>query len=354
MPAVRRSPCNSKTKSAQAPSAPPTILTDRCSDDLAQKVTQILEFFEGEVIRSREEARAAEEARVAAEKTKSDAKEAEERIRKRVQLFTTIHAKAVKCCMCGRCIDRPFTVVKCGHTFCYGCLKKWFHRCLLEQVGWRDIPAYLKEAPMTAAKLKELFEKKYIYMTWYTCPVVTCQVSVERKPIEVAIARQMIGVVNSILGAPTCQVDSNSLLQHPGNIWADVFYEDDLDKQYRHMFQSTVLSFTPSRLKFLPNHTTAAGAQPPLNLTDMRGSHSFMVHQQFMQKLLELVDAIDINGDDEVAVTRKKLILDIQEHRRYLDRLLDYEWLRQHAETTTSEVSGTSLPIVVNTMVLTP
>lgn len=84
---------------------------------------------------------------------------------------------------------------------------------------------------MTAAKLKELFEKKYIYMTWYTCPVVTCQVSVERKPIEVAIARQMIGAVNSILGAPACQVDSNSLLQHPGNIWADVFYEDDLDKK---------------------------------------------------------------------------------------------------------------------------
>lgn len=54
MPAVRRSPRNSKTKSAQAPSAPPTILTDRCSDDLAQKVAQILEFFEGEVIRSRE------------------------------------------------------------------------------------------------------------------------------------------------------------------------------------------------------------------------------------------------------------------------------------------------------------
>ncbi|KAI6001905.1 hypothetical protein EDD15DRAFT_2361266 [Pisolithus albus] len=49
-------------------------------------MAQILQYFEEEVVRSREEARAAEEARVAAEKAKSDAKEAEERVRKRVQL----------------------------------------------------------------------------------------------------------------------------------------------------------------------------------------------------------------------------------------------------------------------------
>lgn len=251
MPAVRsctqtpkRSPRNSQPRPKPAPSAPSTITADCCSDDLPQKIAQILQYFEEEVVRSREvglifksspemdlncpqETRAAEEARVAAEKAKSDAMEAEEQVRKRVQLFTTMHARAVKCRMCARCMDRPFTLVECGHTFCYGCLRVWFHRCLFEQVGWRDIPAHLKEAPMTAVKLRELFEEKHIYMTWYTCPVVTCQVSVERKPIEVDVAKHMIGAVNNILGVPACQVNSSPILQHQANIWADIFYEEN-------------------------------------------------------------------------------------------------------------------------------
>ncbi|KAI6166724.1 hypothetical protein EDD17DRAFT_1855446 [Pisolithus thermaeus] len=479
MPAVRscvqtprRSLRNPQPRSEPAPSAPSTITADCCSDDLPQKIAQILQYFEEEV-------------------------------------FTSIHARAVKCRM-----------------------------CLLEQVGWRDIPAHLKEAPMTAAKLRELFEEKHIYMTWYTCPVITCRVSVERKPIEVDIAKHMIDAVNSTLGAPTCQVDSNSLPQHPANVWADVFYEDDryitnpshepqgsygpypakgdpesatpsntvydmwepivtsdresrgavppvqrlapylvlamvlhlprrycfrctaawmgwiptlghkslplaafylrqlpisigvmtgygslrnsltahnqtyawpefnhkitrttsyllglfrlrweinpclshrislewttkvfqftlvqslsylntgsmateLEclQQYRNMFQSSVLSFTPPRLKFLPSHTVGAGVQPPLDLTDTKGSRSLMVHREFMQKLLELVEAVVSNGE-EVTTTRKKLVMDIQEHQRYVDRLVDCEWRRQHAGMTGSQSSVMSLPIIVNT-----
>ncbi|KIK10391.1 hypothetical protein PISMIDRAFT_20454 [Pisolithus microcarpus 441] len=93
MPAVRsctqtpkRSPRNSQPRPKPAPSAPSTITADCCSDDLPQKIAQILQYFEEEVVRSWEETRAAEEARVAAEKAKSDAMEAEEQVRKRVQL----------------------------------------------------------------------------------------------------------------------------------------------------------------------------------------------------------------------------------------------------------------------------
>ncbi|KAI6010258.1 hypothetical protein PISMIDRAFT_25773 [Pisolithus microcarpus 441] len=326
MPAVRRSPRNSKTKSAQAPSAPPTILTDRCSDDLAQKVAQILEFFEGEVIRSREEARAAEEARVAAEKTKSDAKEAEERIRKRVQLMSSTKMILTRC-----------------HV--YGCADG------TDPDPWTHIPTSGRLLP--ASTVHQHRRDDRIWRSAQECDNVQMDLRVATTPPQ--------DHGDDIVTSRALQTVQGN---HPSPISEEVHFGMD-DKgsstteleclqQYRHMFQSTVLSFTPSRLKFLPNHTTAAGAQPPLDLTDMRGSHSFMVHQQFMQKLLELVDAVDINGDDEAAVTRKKLILDIQEHRRYLDRLLDYEWLRQRAETTTGEVSGTSLPIVVNTMVLTP
>lgn len=119
-------------------------------------------------------------------------------------------------------------------------------------------------------------------------------------------------------------------------------------QQYRNMFQSSVLSFTPPRLKFLPSHTVGAGVQPPLDLTDTKGSRSLMVHREFMQKLLELVEAVVSNGE-EVTTTRKKLVMDIQEHQRYVDRLVDCEWRRQHAGMTGSQSSVMSLPIIVNT-----
>ncbi|KAI6006259.1 hypothetical protein F5J12DRAFT_783032 [Pisolithus orientalis] len=95
----------------------------------------------------------------------------------------------------------------------------------MEKVGWKDIPAHLKEKPMTAAKLKELHKNKHIYIPCYTCPVITCQTFMDCKPIEVAITKDMIGVVNAVFGAPIGQVDSGLLLQH-GNIWVDVFYEE--------------------------------------------------------------------------------------------------------------------------------
>ncbi|KAI6029193.1 hypothetical protein BKA83DRAFT_4489155 [Pisolithus microcarpus] len=144
-----------------------------------QKVTQVLKFFELEVTCAQEDKQAAEDVRVADQEAKADAKEAEEIMHKKVQ-----------------------------------------------KVGWKDIPTHLKEKPMTAVKLKELHEKKYIYIPWYTCPEVTCQTFVECKPMEVDAAKHMIGTVNAIFGAPAGQVNLALLLQHR-NIWADVFYEDD-------------------------------------------------------------------------------------------------------------------------------
>ncbi|KAI6036202.1 hypothetical protein BKA83DRAFT_4485272 [Pisolithus microcarpus] len=212
----RRSPRKHRSalQPAPAPLTPPVANTDRPHEDLLQKVTQVLEFFEREVARAQEEKQAAVDARVAAEKAEADAKVAEEVIRKKVRKFSAVHARAAKCHLCMSCMDRPFTLIECGHTFCIGCLKKWFHRCLLDQ------------KPVTAAKLKELHDNKHIYIPWYTCPVVTCRTLVERKPVEVDAAKHMICAVNAILGAPAGQIDSGPFLQDD-DIWADVFYEAD-------------------------------------------------------------------------------------------------------------------------------
>ncbi|KAI6008680.1 hypothetical protein F5J12DRAFT_782149 [Pisolithus orientalis] len=184
-------------KPAPAPAIPPATVADRFLHDLLQKVEQMTKFFELEVIHSWEEKQAAEDTQVAAQKAEADAKATEGKIHKHMAKGSQVsHVQEL-----------------------YG---------LSIHVGWKDIPAHLKEKPMMAAKLKELHKNKHVYIPWYTCPVVTCQTFVDRKPIEVAVAKHMIGVVNAVVGAPVGQVDSGLLLQH-GNIWADVFYEEDIE-----------------------------------------------------------------------------------------------------------------------------
>ncbi|KAI6023148.1 hypothetical protein BKA83DRAFT_4125811 [Pisolithus microcarpus] len=83
----RRSPRKHRSalQPAPAPLTPPVANTDRPHEDLLQKVTQVLEFFEREVARAQEEKQAAVDACVAAEKAEADAKVAEEVICKKVR-----------------------------------------------------------------------------------------------------------------------------------------------------------------------------------------------------------------------------------------------------------------------------
>ena len=97
----------------------------------------------------------------------------------------------------------------------------------MKQLQWRETPAHLKEKPVTAEKLKELFENKYICATRYICPKTACQAEVENKPIEINLAGDMINAVNNILGPQANQVDLNPHLNEP-NIWADIFYEGEV------------------------------------------------------------------------------------------------------------------------------
>ncbi|KIN97375.1 hypothetical protein M404DRAFT_32352, partial [Pisolithus tinctorius Marx 270] len=92
-------------------------------------------------------------------------------------------------------------------------------------------------------------------------------------------------------------------------------------QQYRNMFQSTVSSFTPPRLRFTSNHPITTGALPPIDPNDERGSQPFIIHQQYIEKLFELVRGVSGDEDDDVISARKRLILDIQEHQGYLERI---------------------------------
>jgi len=87
----------------------------------------------------------------------------------------------------------------CGHSFCHTCLKDWFHTCIQDQVGDRDIPSHLKEQPFTAAKLEEL-STSGVRVLRFQCPL--CQASVEYRPVEVFAFRDFIVGLNTLQSTP--------------------------------------------------------------------------------------------------------------------------------------------------------
>jgi hypothetical protein len=113
-------------------------------------------------------------------------------------------------------------LVECGHSFCYGCLRGWFHTCIERQVRYRDVPKHLKSAPYTAAKLRELFDDGHIYVAQFTCPL--CRVIVRSRPIEIYQFKNLVHEANQLFGHPEDLIAANAHLEDH-DIWADVFYK---------------------------------------------------------------------------------------------------------------------------------
>ena len=80
------------------------------------------------------------------------------------------------------------------------------------------------------------------------------------------------------------------------------------------------------------------------------GSRVFIIHQQYIEKLLEIVDGVSCNEDDDLVLVKKTLMMDIQEHQRYLDQIRGYEWQRHKVEKIdVIHGGGLSAPIVIQT-----
>ncbi|KAI6137597.1 hypothetical protein BKA82DRAFT_19240 [Pisolithus tinctorius] len=209
----RASPRSSPGSSAAEASSP-------VGDVFVQQVTRITALLEDDMKQSRLETIKMKAAVRRAQKAQAEAEAAKAHLRESLEQFNAVKSEITKCGVCMDTMNRPFVLVECGHSYCYGCLRLHFHTCLRNQVKWRDVPEHLRE-PSTADQLHELIENEHIYSPLYYCP--SCKGTVRCRPIEVYIFKELIEAVHSVAGPPDDLTVEDPHI-NDSDIWADMFY----------------------------------------------------------------------------------------------------------------------------------
>ena len=97
--------------------------------------------------------------------------------------------------------------------------------------------------------------------------------------------------------------------------------------QYTELFRSCRASFSGIPLNGLKFNDQCFGSPNSSPILDPKASTSFLLHQQSIEKILELVDAVQCDGSKQIQEVRRMLVLEVQAHQGYLDRLVQEEWL---------------------------
>jgi hypothetical protein len=97
--------------------------------------------------------------------------------------------------------------------------------------------------------------------------------------------------------------------------------------QYTKLFRSYQTSFSGVPLDGLKFHDQDLDDPDSPPMLDSEASTSFLLHQQTIEKIMELVDAVESQGNEQIQEVRHILALEIQSHQAYLDRLVQREQL---------------------------
>ncbi|KAI6141081.1 hypothetical protein BKA82DRAFT_4206296 [Pisolithus tinctorius] len=108
------------------------------------------------------------------------------------QQLATSQASIIKCVICQHCMEQPFIIVECGHSF----------------------------SPFTANKIKQLVEEGHIYRPCYSCPL--CRRAVRNKPVKVFLASDLIGAIGALVPQSFPEIPP---LPADEDLWAGTFYK---------------------------------------------------------------------------------------------------------------------------------
>ncbi|KAH7906908.1 hypothetical protein BJ138DRAFT_1161518 [Hygrophoropsis aurantiaca] len=189
-------------------------------------VTRIMAFLENELKRERSEfleqkAQFLEEKEVLIrEKRSAEAEVAA--LRQQRDTLVAARDETLTCSVCHQCMERPFTIVECHHSFCFSCLRGWWQTSISRQLRWRTVPEELRNPPYTAATINALFGGGFIHILLHTCPL--CRGSVSERPVEIPLLRDLVQTISATHPPAAGVVPAHPQLEE-ADIWAGVFRE---------------------------------------------------------------------------------------------------------------------------------
>lgn len=221
---LRRSPralTQSPVGRNPADSLPSRRTSSTTTEELLAKIMKVMDVLEKDMKQRRTEFKQLKQRVRHAEKAQALAEDRHANLQGNVGELATSQASIIKCVVCQHCMEQPFTIVECGHSFCYWCLMTWFHALLEKQIHWRpSIPTHLKSAPFTADKIKQLVEEGHIYRPCYSCPL--CRRAVRNKPVKVFLASDLIGAIGALVPQSFPEIPP---LPADEDLWAGAFYK---------------------------------------------------------------------------------------------------------------------------------
>ncbi|KAH7920023.1 hypothetical protein BV22DRAFT_1133413 [Leucogyrophana mollusca] len=147
-----------------------------------------------------------------------------ETYKKMIERAIAVRDSALECVSCHLPSRKPYTLQGCGHSYCLGCIRTAFNKCLEHQLEDRNAPAKLHQ-PFTAYKLKELLRLKYIFVPLYFCP--KCGDCQTEKPKRNHSLLDLTAGLADIFGEPAVTAEERTPPPKGNKIWDGVYVDNE-------------------------------------------------------------------------------------------------------------------------------
>lgn len=143
-----------------------------------------------------------------------------------LSIDATMLGDRLSCDICAHLMYSPYVLLDCGHSYCEGCLKRWFNEIFTRHV--RAYPTYNvnrkplpRDFPQTLhaispyvpyqlqLQLLTVYNASRQQQPVYSCP--GCRTEVTRKPVVNFAVKDMVSIVGSVLEQPDPRRESSNI-----------------------------------------------------------------------------------------------------------------------------------------------